>query len=71
MKTLNDIFTAAMGLMDELDGSGSAHNRETEPYAQRAPGIVNMMAAEYRILSGEAGGFPAWLWPWAACGRRS
>ncbi len=57
MKTVNDIFTAAMGLMDELDAAGSAKNRETEPYERRTPGIVNMMISEYRIISGQTGSF--------------
>lgn len=57
MKTVNDIFTAAMGLMDELDDTGSPQTRDTQPYLRRTPGIVNMMIAEYRILSGQSGGF--------------
>lgn len=59
MMTLEEIFTAAMGLMDELDAAGSARNDDTLEYAARAPGIVNMMISEYRILSGKAGSFTA------------
>lgn len=59
MRTVNDIFTAAMGLMDELDDAGSPATRDTEPYRLRTPGIVNMMISEYRILSGQTGGFAA------------
>lgn len=55
MKTLNDIFTAAMGLMDELDSA----DRDTRGYRLRTPGIVNMMIAEYRVLAGMPGSFPA------------
>ncbi len=56
MKTGKDIFDAAMGLMDELDREGRPDNPDTEEYARRAPGILNMMVAEYRILAGEKGG---------------
>ncbi len=59
MKTLNDIFTAAMGLMDELDASGAPGARDTAEYRVRAPGIVNMMISEYRILAGLPGSFAA------------
>ena len=57
MRTVEEIFSAAMGLMDELDGDGKAGNGGTAEYARRSPGIVNMMTAEYRILDGENGGF--------------
>lgn len=59
MKTVQDIFTAAMGLIDELDGAGSPETRDTQPYKLRAPGIVNMMISEHRILSGRPGSFTA------------
>lgn len=59
MKTADDIFTAAMGLMDELDASGVPSARDTEGYRLRTPGIVNMMISEYRILAGMGGGFVA------------
>ncbi len=57
MKTVKDIFEAAMSLMDELDGEGNAQTRDTEEYGYRTPGIVNMMISEYRILAGMGGGF--------------
>ncbi len=57
MKTVREIYTAAMGLMDELDGDGSP--RDTGEYASRTPGVVNMMISEYRILDGRTGGFVA------------
>ncbi len=57
MKTVKELFRAAMGLMDELDGDGNAENRDTAEYERRTPGIVNMMISEYRILAGMKGGF--------------
>ena len=57
MRIAREIFTASMGLMDELDREGKAENRDTGEYAARTPGIVNMMTAEFRILDGEHGGF--------------
>ena len=59
MKTLNDVFTAAMGLMDELDAEGKAQTSDTREYEHRTPEIVNMMISEYRILAGMSGGFVA------------
>ena len=59
MKTVNDVFTAAMGLMDELDAEGGARTSDTREYEHRTPGIVNMMVSEYRILAGMSGGFVA------------
>ena len=56
MKTVKDVFDAAMGLMDELGADGQARTSATKEYEYRTPGIVNMMAAEYRILAGEKGG---------------
>lgn len=57
MRTAEEIFHAAMGLMDELDGQGAAVHQGTGEYARRCPGIVNMMIAEYRILEGTGSGF--------------
>lgn len=57
MKSVEEIFSAAMGLMDELDGEGRARHEATEEYGRRTPGIVNTMISEYRILDGESGGF--------------
>ncbi len=59
MKTVRDVFTAAMGLMDELSAQGEALTSDTREYEYRTPGIVNMMVSEYRILSGQPGGFVA------------
>lgn len=59
MKTVKDVFEAAMGLMDELDGDGKAYTRDTKEYEARTAGIVNMMISEYRILAGLGGGFVA------------
>ena len=58
MKTVKDIFTAAMGLMDELGSEGEAQNRDTQTYERRTPGIVNLMLAEYGILAGGRCHFP-------------
>ena len=58
MKTVKDISTAAMGLMDELGSEGEAQNRDTQTYERRTPGIVNLMLAEYGILAGGRCHFP-------------
>ena len=57
MKTVNDIFDAALGLMDELTDRGTPSGGDRGEYARRTPGIVNMMLAEYRLLAGARGGF--------------
>ena len=59
MKTVEDVFKAAMGLMDELSATGAAKTSDTKEYEYRAPGIINMMVSEYRMLAGQAGGFVA------------
>ena len=59
MKTVEDVFKAAMGLMDELSATGEAKTGGTKEYEYRTPGIVNMMISEYRMLAGQAGGFVA------------
>lgn len=59
MRTVRDIFTSAMGLMDELDSDGQAGNSGTEEYMHRTPGIVNMMISEYRVIAGLPGSFTA------------
>ena len=59
MKTVKDVFDAAMGLMDELGADGQARTSATKEYEYRTPGIVNMMISEYRMLAGQAGGFVA------------
>lgn len=55
MKTAGDVFDAAMALMDELNTSGEPRTADTKEYEYRAPGIVNMMIGEKRILCGEHG----------------
>lgn len=57
MKTVYDVFEAAMGLMDELDGEGKAENRDTAEFGRRTVGIVNSLMSEFRIFSGDRGGF--------------
>ena len=57
MRTVRDIFTSAMGLMDELDAQGGARHALTEEYERRTPGIVNMMISEYRVMAGLPGSF--------------
>lgn len=59
MKTVEEVFNAAMGLMDELSADGAALTSDTREYEHRTPGIVNMMISEYRILAGMGGGFVA------------
>lgn len=58
MKTVEEVFDAAMSLMDELDASGAAQTNDTEEYANRTPAIMNTLIAEMRILSGERGFVP-------------
>lgn len=56
MQTLNDVFEAAMSLIDELRRSdGSAHSADTEEYEQRTPRIMKTLAAEYNIVTGKRG----------------
>ncbi len=57
MRTVREIFDASMGLIDELGSKGESLRRETEEYQRRTPSIINMMISEYRLLSGERGGF--------------
>ena len=55
MAYVEDVFAAAMGLMDELGLSGEALSSDTEEYARRTPAIINMLSGELRILTGERG----------------
>ena len=50
-----DIFDKAMSIMDELNQSGSSTTTDTQEYVYRTPGILNMLCAECRVLSGETG----------------
>lgn len=55
MAYVEDVFDAAMGIMDELDVSGEARTSDTEEYALRTPAIVNMLVSELKMLTGERG----------------
>ncbi len=55
MAYVEDVFNAAMGIMDELDMDGEARTADTEEYALRTPAIVNMLVSELKILTGERG----------------
>lgn len=53
MTTVESVFAAAMGLMDELDTQGGAQSADTKDYERRAPAILNALCAELRTLTGE------------------
>ena len=55
MAYVEDVFNAAMGIMDELGVDGEARTSDTEEYALRTPSIVNMLVSELKILTGERG----------------
>ena len=55
MAYVEDVFNAAMGIMDELGVDGEARTSDTEEYALRTPSIVNMLVSELKILTGESG----------------
>lgn len=55
MAYVEDVFDAAMGIMDELSVSGEARTSDTEEYALRTPAIVNMLVSELKMLTGERG----------------
>ena len=46
MKSVKEVFNAAMALMDELDGTGKAQTRDTKEYEKRTPGIMETLMAE-------------------------
>ena len=50
---VQDVFDQAMGIMDELSGTGEAITTDTEEYAYRTPAIINMMVSELRMMTGE------------------
>lgn len=54
MTTARDIFSAAMGIMDELSPAGEASHSDTAEYEQRAPAILNVMLTELKMLRGDA-----------------
>lgn len=45
MAYVEDVFNAAMGIMDELGVDGEARTSDTEEYALRTPSIVNMLVS--------------------------
>lgn len=53
MTTVESVFAAAMGLMDELDPQGGVQSADTKDYERRAPAILNALCAELRTLTGE------------------
>ena len=53
MTTVESVFAAAMGLMDELDPQGGAQSADTKDYERRAPAILNALCAELRTQTGE------------------
>lgn len=57
MTTVESVFAAAMGLMDELDPQGGAQSADTKDYERRAPAILNALCAELRTLTGESEGW--------------
>ncbi|MCD8066663.1 MAG: hypothetical protein LUE15_05790 [Oscillospiraceae bacterium] len=58
MVCVEDIFRAAMGLMDELSAEGEAQHEGTEEYERRAPIIVNTLLAELNLRRGRRGHSP-------------
>lgn len=52
--TLDDIFSAAMSVMDELGQGGTVHSTDAQPYAYRTPSIINILSAELRTLLGNS-----------------
>ena len=55
MAYVEDVFDAAMGIMDELGSGGEALTADTEEYALRAPSVLNTLVSELKILTGERG----------------
>lgn len=55
MAYVEDVFDAAMGIMDELSAGGEAFTSDTEEYALRTPSILNSLVSELKILTGERG----------------
>ncbi len=53
MAYVEDVFDAAMGIMDELSVSGEARTSDTEEYELRTPAIVNTLVAELKMLTGD------------------
>lgn len=55
MTTANEVFTASMALMDELDENGEPTGEYSEEYLRRVPAILETLLAEKKIFSGEKG----------------
>lgn len=55
MAYVEDVFDAAMGIMDELGRTGEAQTSDTQEYEYRTPAIINMLVSELKILTGERG----------------
>ena len=53
MTTVESVFAAAMGLMDELDPQGGAQSADTKDYERRAPAILNVLLTELKVLRGD------------------
>lgn len=53
MAYVQDVFDAAMGIMDELGQTGQAQTSDTEEYAYRTPAIMNMMVGELNMYLGK------------------
>ena len=53
MAYVEDVFDAAMEIMDELAAGGQALTPDTEEYAQRTPAIINALVSELKMLTGE------------------
>lgn len=52
MAYVQDVFDAAMGIMDELNQQGQAQTADTNEYAFRTPSIMNMMVGELNMYLG-------------------
>lgn len=50
--TLENIFSAAMSVMDELGQGGQVFSNDTQAYTFRTPAIINILSAELRTLLG-------------------
>lgn len=55
MKTVREVYFAAMALMDELEADGKLREPESAEYEARTPDIMRLLISEYRILDGKAG----------------
>ncbi len=51
--SVEQVFSQAMGIMDELSANGEALTTDTKEYEYRTPAIINMMIAELKMLTGD------------------